>query len=153
MSVRHAAASAANLALVAGLLALSGCLGACAIGTSPEIGTRAGLGCVDDSPECISRRQATLRHMVDDKSRSWVHEAPTPEAYASGVRLFAFKTKKKELTCDELKRGKLEADTARTSVASLGTRLTPAQASRSVMLAGEVGRELQNEIKRRCKSG
>lgn len=152
MSVRHAAASAANLALVAGLLGLSGCLGACAIGTGPEIGgPRAGLGCVDDSPECIHRRQATLRNMVDDKSRGWVHEQPTPEAYASGVRLFAFKTKKKELTCDELKRGKLEADTARTSVASLGNRLTPAQVSRSVMLAGEVGRELQNEINRRCK--
>ncbi|MGE0023764.1 MAG: hypothetical protein AB7S70_09065 [Hyphomicrobium sp.] len=152
MSVRHAAASAANLALVAGFLGLSGCLGACAIGPGPEIGARAGLGCVDDSPECIQRRQVTLRHMVDDKSRSWVNEPPTPEAYASGVRLFAFKTKKKELSCDELKRGKLEADTAKHSVASLGNRLTPAQASRSVMLAGEVGRELQNEINRRCKT-
>lgn len=152
MSVRHAAASAANLALVAGLLGLSGCLGACAIGTGPEIGARAGLGCVDDSPECVQRRQATLHNMVNDKSKSWVHEPPTPEAYASGVRLFAFKTKKKELTCDELKRGKLEADTAKTSVGTLAGRLTPAQISRSVMLAGEVGRELQNEINRRCKN-
>ena len=149
MSVRHAAASAANLALVVGLLALGACLGACAMG-SPEIGARAGLGCVDDSPECISRRQATLRHMVDDKSKSWINEPPTPQAYASGVRLFAYKTKKKELTCAELKRGKLEADTARTSLASLGDRLTPAQVSRSNMLAAEVGRELQNEINRRC---
>jgi hypothetical protein len=153
MSVRHAAASAANLALVAGLLGLSGCLGACAIGTGPAIETRAGLGCVDDSPECINRRQATLRHMVDDKSRSWIKEAPTPEAYASGVRLFAYKSKKKELSCDELQRGKLEADTARTSLQSVGTRLTPAQVSRSVMLAGEVGRELQREFDRRCKKG
>lgn len=147
MTLCHAASRAANLALTAGFLAL----GACAIGTGPELGTRAGLGCVDDSAECISRRQATLRNMVDDKSRSWVNEQPTPEAYASGVRLFAFKTKKKELSCDELKRGKLEADTARTSLQSLGTRLTPAQVSRSAMLAGEVGRELQNEINRRCK--
>jgi hypothetical protein len=138
---------AANLGLIAGLLALA----ACAIGSSPEIGSRAGLGCVDDSPECVSRRQATLKHMVEDKSRSWVHEAPTPEAYASGVRLFAYKSKKKELTCDELKRGKLEADTARTSLASVGARLTPAQVSRSAMLAGEVGRELQREMDRRCK--
>lgn len=148
MSMCHAATRiAAHLAVVAGALAL----GACAIGAGPEIETRAGLGCVDDSPECISRRQTTLRHMVDDKSRSWVHESPTPEAYASGVRLFAYKTKKKELSCDELKRGKLEADTARTSLASMGTRLTPAQVSRSAMLAGEVGRELQAELNRRCK--
>ena len=91
--------------------------------------------------------------MVDDKSRSWINESPTPEAYASGVRLFAYKSKKKELSCDELKRGKLEADTARTSLQSVGARLTPAQVSRSVMLAGEVGRELQNEFNRRCKTG
>lgn len=153
MSVLHAMASAANLALVAGILGLGACtLGACAI-SSPEIGARAGLGCVDDSPECVNRRQATLRHMMNDRSRSWVHEAPTPEAYASGVRLFAYKSKKKELTCDELRRGKLEADTARTSLNSVGDRLTPAQVSRSVMLAGEVGRELEREINRRCKRG
>lgn len=138
-------------AAILALAVVASALGACAIGAGTTIESRAGLGCVDDSPECISRRQATLRHMVDDKSRSWVNEQPTPEAYASGVRLFAFKTKKKELSCEELRRGKLEADTARTSLASLGTRLTPAQVSRSAMLAGEVGRELQTEINRRCK--
>ena len=31
---------------------------------------------------------------------------PPPEAYASGVRLFALKSKKKELTCDELAHGR-----------------------------------------------
>ena len=150
MSVRHAATRrAAKLALIVGTLTL----GACAVGAGPEIESRAGLGCVDDSPECIHRRQATLRHMVEDKSRSWVKEAPTPEAYASGVRLFAYKSKKKELSCEELQRGKLEADTARTSLTSVGGRLTPAQVSRSVMLAGEVGRELQREFDRRCKKG
>jgi hypothetical protein len=153
MSVRHAVASAANLALVAGFLGLSGCLGACAITTGTPIHSQSGLSCVDDSPECISRRQASLRYMVDDKSKSWINETPAPEAYASGVRLFAYKTKKKELTCSELKRGKLEADTARPSLTSLGSRITPAQMSRSVMLAAEVGRELQREFDRRCKTG
>lgn len=148
MSVcRAATRSVANLALIAGTLAIS----ACAVNSGLEIDQRRGLACVDDSVECISHRQATLRHMVDDKSRSWIKESPTPEAYASGVRLFAYKTKKKELTCEELSRGKLEADTARTSLASLGSRLTPAQVARSAMLAGEVGRELQNESNRRCK--
>lgn len=152
MNVLHVAGSLANLALVAGMLGLGACaLGACAAG--PQIGARAGLGCVDDSTECINHRQATLKHMMNDSSRSWVHETPTPQAYASGVRLFAFKQKKKELTCDELKRGKLEADTARSSLNSVGDRLTPAQISRSVMLAGEVGRELEREINRRCRRG
>jgi hypothetical protein len=150
MSVcRAATRRVATLALAAGALTFGGC----AIGAGPELESRAGLGCVDDSPECVSRRQATLRHMMDDKSRSWIKESPTPEAYASGVRLFAYKSKKKELSCDELKRGKLEADTARSSLASVGSRLTPAQVSRSAMLAGEVGRELQNEFNRRCKTG
>jgi hypothetical protein len=144
---RAATRLAATLALGIGPLAL----GACAIGAGPEIEARSGLGCVDDTPDCISRRQTTLRHLMDDPSRSWVKESPTPEAYASGVRLFAYKQKKKELTCDELARGKLEADTARTSLASMGTRLTSAQVARSNMLAGEVGRELQGEINRRCK--
>lgn len=153
MSVLHAAASMANAALVAGIVALGACsLGACAV-SGPQIGPRAGLGCVDDSAECINHRQATLKHMMNDSSRSWVNETPTPEAYASGVRLFAFKSKKKELTCDELKRGKLEADTARSSLNSVGDRLTPAQVSRSVMLAGEVGRELEREMSRRCRRG
>lgn len=153
MSVRHAVASAANFALVAGLLGLSGCLGACSITTGTQLNAQGGLGCVDDSHECITRRQATLRYLVEDKSKGWINETPTPEAYASGVRLFAFKTKKKDLTCPELKRGKLEADMARTSLASLGGRITPAQMSRSTMLAGEVGRELQREFDRRCKTG
>ena len=152
MNVLHVAGSLANLALVAGMLGLGACaLGACA--ASPQIGARAGLGCVDDSTECINHRQATLKHMMNDSSRSWVQETPTPQAYASGVRLFAFKQKKKELTCDELKRGKLEADTARSSLNSVGDRLTPAQISRGVMLVGEVGRELEREINRRCRRG
>ena len=91
--------------------------------------------------------------MVDDKNRAWVKEPPTPEAYASGVRLFAFKKKKKELTCDELAHGKREADAARASLESAGSTLTHAQVARGTMLATEVGRELQREMSRRCKKG
>lgn len=139
----------AALMLVATSLSLFGC----ATSGPDVVETRAGLGCVDDSSACIAHRQAALRNMVDDKSRSWVKESPTPEAYASGVRLFAFKTKKKELSCDELARGKLEADTARTSLYSATGRLTHAQITRGAMLATEVGRELQIEMGKRCKKG
>ncbi len=86
--------------------------------------------CVDDSPECISRRQTTLRHLVDDQGRAWVKEPATPEAYASGVRLFAFKTKKKELTCDELAHGRREAEAARATLKNAGSTLTAAQVTR-----------------------
>ena len=147
-----ARSAALRLATSIVLVATAAYSGGCAIGTGPEIDARAGLACVDDSPECISRRQTTLKSMVDDKNRTWVKEPPTPEAYASGVRLFALKTKKKELTCDELAHGKREADAARASLANAGSKLTHAQVTRGNMLATEVGRELQREMKARCKA-
>ncbi|MFA5948815.1 MAG: hypothetical protein WC807_00880 [Hyphomicrobium sp.] len=135
------------------LIAISAMLVGCAVSQGTDIEQRSGLACVDDSIECISRRQSTLRHMVDDPGRAWVKEPPTPEAYASGVRLFAYKTKKKELSCAELAHGKQEADAARTSLKSAGAKLTHTQVARGAMLATEVGRELQNEINRRCQKG
>jgi hypothetical protein len=69
------------------------------------------------------------------------------------VRLFALKTKKKELSCDELAHGKREADAARASLANAGSKLTHAQVTRGNMLATEVSRELGREMKARCKVG
>ncbi len=150
MAVRLAALRIATGILLA---ATAAHIGGCALSTGPEIDARAGLGCVDDPPDCIARRQTTLKSFVDDKNRTWVKEPPTPEAYASGVRLFALKSKKKELTCDELAHGKREADAARASLASAGSKLTHAQIARGNMLATEVSRELQREMKARCKVG
>jgi hypothetical protein len=135
-------------------LCLAALAGGCSSSAPPEIATsRAGLGCVDDSFECISQRKATLQAMVNDPGRKWVKEAPTPSAYASGVRLFAFKNKKKDLSCEELSHGRKEADGAPAALKSNGTGLTPAQVSRGAMLAQDVGRELGNEYNRRCKKG
>lgn len=127
-------------------------LAACAGSDGPDIAATAGLGCVDDSIECISKRQAALRQLVGDKERRWVKEPPSAAAYASGVRLFAFKTKKRELSCDELAVGRREADGAPGVLRGpSAAKLTPAQASRGLILAGEVSRELGNEFSRRCK--
>jgi hypothetical protein len=132
--------------LVIAPLALPACGGPDADGPS------SGLTCVDDSPDCVDRRQKTLRYLVDDKDRAWIAAHPPPEAYASGVRLFALKDKKKDLTCDELARGRDEADRAPGVLRGPeGVNLTPAQKSRGIMLASEVSRELGAEIKRRCK--
>ncbi len=122
---------------------------------SPDVSIQnahAGLGCVDDSAHCISQRQTALKSMVGDPSRSWVKQAPTPAAYASGVRLFAFKSKKKELSCDELQVGRREADNAPASLKTATAFLTPGQISRSTMLASEIGRELSKEHGKRCKN-
>lgn len=150
----HGLATTACSAAQALFAAIGIAMGGCAVGDAPSVeGSRAGLSCVDDSPRCVSERQATLKQLVADPQRRWVKETPTPAAYASGVRLFAFKTAKKDLSCDELAHGRREADGATSSLKGAGSSLTPAQVSRGAMFAGEVGRELTSEMKRRCKKG
>lgn len=144
---RRRALPAATILVLAAAVAIAGCAGS----DGPDLAA-AGLGCVDDSVECIARRQSALRQLVGDKDRKWVKEPPSAASYASGVRLFAFKTKKKELSCEELSVGRKEADGAPTMLRGpQAAQLTPAQASRGIMLAGEVSRELGNEFARRCK--
>jgi hypothetical protein len=137
-----------GLAAASTALLLAGCSGG-----GLDAGASAGLGCVDDSRECIERRGAALRSMMSDKERRWVKNPATPEAYASGVRLFAYKSRKRDLTCDELAHGKREADAAPAALRGPGAAsLSPAQVSRSSMLAAEVSKELATEMKRRCKA-
>lgn len=112
-----------------------------------------GLYCVDDSPGCVAERSAALGELTGDKSRGWIRQPAPAAAYASGVRLFAYKQKKRELTCDELSIGRREADAGPGVLRGPdGKSLTTAQVARGVMLAQEVGRELANEMKRRCKA-
>lgn len=127
-------------------------LSGCAVSTVTVSSPTAGLSCVDDSLDCIGKRQAALRHLTGDRTRAWVRQAPTAEAYASGVRLFAFRKTKAELTCDELKIGRREADNAAQVLRGPSAKnLSPAQVSRGAMLASEVARDLTREMRRRCK--
>ncbi len=149
-----AAGSARRIVTIAALGVVAVGLGACS-GSQPEAISepRAGLACIDDSKHCIDQRQSTLHSMVGDRDRKWVRESASPHAYASGVRLFAFKTKKKDLSCEELAVGRREADAGPGVLRGAGgSGMTPAQVSRGVMLAGEVSKELSNEMKRRCKA-
>lgn len=140
----------ARLALGLALtMALAGCGGVG--GFDGETTVRAEGRCIDDSPACIAQRQALLRAMLADKERKWVREPATAESYAGGVRLFALKSKKKELTCAELAHGRREADAGPGVLrGAAGKHLTPAQISRGAMLATEVSRELASEMHRRC---
>jgi hypothetical protein len=132
--------------LVATALALTACSGNSINVTTPG----AGLKCVDDSPTCIAERQATMKAMLADPNKSWVSQRPDAAAYASGVRLFAFKSKKKELSCAELQAGKREADAGPAILRTPGNGLSHSQVSRGVILAHEVSRELSRELSRRC---
>lgn len=140
-----------TLAIQSLLLLSVGLLAACS-GNGVTVTTPgAGLKCVDDSPTCIAERQATMKAMLADPNRTWVSQRPDAAAYASGVRLFAFKTKKKEMSCAELQAGKREADAGPAVLRTPGNGLSHSQVSRGVILAHEISRELGNELKRRCR--
>lgn len=126
-------------------------LAACA-SDPPAPPPQLGLRCVDDSAHCISQREKVFDSYMADKSRAWVKHPAAPEAHASGVRLFALSKRRKDLSCEELQHGKREADGAPAALRGPGGKgLTPAQISRGVMLAGDVGRELAKEISKRCR--
>ena len=138
----------ASIGLAIGLCAL---LAGCAANDGPGLGHGSGMNCLDDSAHCIAERRTALRHIVSRSDRHWVRDRASVQSYASGVRLFAFKTKKKELTCEELRIARHEADgAARVLRGPEGRSLSPAQISRGVMLGEEVSRELAREHKRRC---
>ncbi len=133
-----------------GVLMSVGALAACSGNNVTVTTPGAGLKCVDDSPTCIAERQATMKAMLADPSKSWIAQRPDAAAYASGVRLFAYKSKKKELSCAELQAGKREADAGPAVLRTPGNGLSHSQVSRGVILAHEVSRELGRELSRRC---
>jgi hypothetical protein len=132
-------------------------LGACvfwlaACGASLFDDEKAGLSCIDDSARCVGQREATLKAMLADKDRAWVKDAPTAHAHASGVRLFAFRTAKAALTCEELAHGRREAEATHKALKG-HAGISPAQISRATLFAAEVRRELAAEMKRRrCRA-
>jgi hypothetical protein len=145
----HTGRAAAVAALLVVCVAASACSGLLDVGDS-----RAGLSCIDDSPECVDQRQATLRSFLADTDRAWVKEPPSVEAHASGVRLFAFRSKKRELTCEELAHGRREADAASKALRGPdGKRLSAGLVSRATLFAAEVSKELSAEMRaRRCRA-
>ena len=146
--VDNAWQDACKITVLVAIAALAGCSST----TIEPDATQTGMACVDDSKACIDQRQNALKSLLADKNRAWVKQPVSPAAYASGVRMFAFKTEKTRMACDELASGKREAEGAPQVLRGpSGQGLTLAQVSRGVMFAAEVGRELGTEMKRRCK--
>ena len=119
--------------------------------SAPPLDAHAGLRCVDDSPRCVRLRIAALKAMKSDSTLSWINQPVTPKAYATGVRMFSYRHAKSRLTCAQLRHGMHEADRAPVALRSRSAGLSPAQISRGMMLAGEVGADLKREIRRRCQ--
>jgi hypothetical protein len=135
--------------IVLGTMLLSGCAFATSEGSMTSTSS---YGCLDDSKACVDQRQASLKLLLADRSKAWVRHPATAEDYATGVRMFAFKTRKKELSCQDLAHGRSEADAAGPSLRRASGRLSPAHISRGTMFAAEVSREITAEMRRRCKT-
>jgi hypothetical protein len=102
----------------------------------------------------VQHRQTALKSMLADKDRKWVKEPATAQAHATGVRLFAFRSRKKELSCEELAHARREAESApKVLRGPEGKGLSPAQISRATMFAAEVSKELAAEMRaRHCRA-
>jgi hypothetical protein len=138
------------LAAVGLSLALAGCSASV---VDNETQAAPSYGCLDDSKQCIDQRQAQLRQLQADRNRTWVRQPASIGSYATGVRLFAFKTEKQRLSCEELNVGRREADQAPNALRSpQAASIQPGIRARSLMLADEVGKELGREAQRRCRA-
>jgi hypothetical protein len=134
-----------------GLAALGLYLAGCAGTPAPSLESSVQRGCIDDSPSCVKARQAELHVILSDKNKRWIHTPATADSYAGGVRLFAYKKRKRELSCTELAVAQREAEAGPAVLRGpAGKHLTPAQVSRGAMLSQEVAREMQKEMSRRC---
>ena len=149
MGLTRASWRALALAALGGILAA---LGACSAGIQLESAVQPGRSCVDDSPSCVAQRRVALKSLLTDKTHSWINQPADADTYASGVRLFAYKTRKREFNCRELAAGMREANAGPALLRGpAGRHLTPAQISRGVMFSNEVSLELAREMRRRCR--
>jgi len=91
-----------------------------------------------------------LRALVENSDRSWMRRAETPAEVLTGVRIFAYRALRAQLTCGEL-------GVALAQLAGVPTKLrTPPPGSRpqevasATRLAAEVHEELSAERETRC---
>lgn len=132
---------------------LSALLAACSA-TEPEpAAPHAAAGCVDDSKACIEKRGAALKVMLADQKRTWVTKPETPAAYATGVKLFAYRGKKAELSCAELAHGREETRSMPQTLKPGSIQgMNDSRLAQVRDLSGQVHKELAKEFDRACVS-
>ena len=135
-----------NAGAIVGLLLLSGCASpgdfSLFASSDSEKESAAALAEKDTCPS-PEKCAAQLRKMVTAPTRDWVGQPQSPDGYADGTRLFAYRALRKKLTCNELKRA-LEDTNAATSL------LQPTRYDSARSLTTSVARELKAEQDKRC---
>jgi hypothetical protein len=105
------------------------------------------LDCGSDAA-CLSQ----LKALIEDPQRGWIGNLVPTTEYARGVRLFAYRALRAQLTCNELILALAEIEAARKPLARPVPGVTPAQAARARMLSDEVEAELRVERAARCNA-
>ena len=103
--------------------------------------TNCGLGA-----DCL----AVLRAMIADSTQSWMVRAPTPQEFANGTRLFAYRALKSTLECGKLRFANAELDWAVDTFKGGADNVEADHRARVAALAEAVRGELTAEIKKRC---
>jgi hypothetical protein len=100
-----------------------------------------------DVPSC----ETMLRKMTDGSDRSWITRPETPEGLLTGVRMFALRTLRPKLTCDELGAALEQLRGVPAALRPPPAGSSPEDITRTTRLAAEVHDELRAENEARCR--
>ena len=138
---------------VAALVAIALAAGCTPLSSTLETSNNPAAGCVDDSKHCIDKRMSTLKVMVADQKRTWVYQQESPASYATGVKLFAYRATKAQLTCGELSHGRQEtADAALSLKSGSVPGMNDSRLAQVRDMSAQVSKELGREFDKVCKS-
>jgi hypothetical protein len=106
-----------------------------------------------EAGSCATAEQCALllRLMVDDPTRGWMSERPSPAVYANGTRLFAYRALRAKLSCSELALALEETREAAKSFSTAPGGVESNQVMRVRAMSIQVASELQSERDVRCK--
>jgi hypothetical protein len=132
---------------IATLLLLSGCTAAGGLNLPfSDAGAKATAAPAEDACGTPKDCAVHLKKLVNNPNRDWIGQPQSPDAYANGTRLFAYRVLRKRLTCDELQRAVEDTKAASFSLFSL----QEARYERARPLVAQVTKELSAEQTKRC---
>jgi hypothetical protein len=107
-----------------------------------------------DRSGCGSADQCrhTLKTMIDSPDRGWIGQRQTPDVYANGTRLFAYRALRRQLTCGELSAAVEELSAASRSLGGTVAGMSSEQQTRTRALCSQVEGELAKEREGRCRT-
>ena len=93
-----------------------------------------------------------LKTMIDSPDRGWIGQRQSPDVYANGTRLFAYRALRKQLTCGELSLAVDELAAASRTLGGPVAGMSPDQVTRTRALCTQVEGELAREREGRCRT-